>query len=101
MLPEPERVVRSRLAHGVRQLLVHWKGMSAASATWEDADVFAAKFPAFQLEDELVLNGGRDVMYGRTYTRRRRARDVRRATERVARTEDTLGDARDQATPGG
>jgi len=40
-------------------------------------------YPAFQLEDELDLEGGRDVMWGRTYTRRRRARDVRRAEERA------------------
>jgi len=40
-------------------------------------------------------------MYGRTYTRHRRARDVRRATERAARMEDGLGDALDQATLSG
>jgi hypothetical protein len=44
-------------------------------------------FPTFQLEDELVQEEGRDVMYGNTYSRRRRARDVRRAAERVQRVE--------------
>jgi hypothetical protein len=81
---EPERAVRRRVARGVPQVLIHWKGQSAASATWEDRESFTAKFPAFQLEDELPLEDGRDVMYGRTYTRRRRARDVRRAAERAA-----------------
>ena len=81
--PEPEHVVRSRLARGVQQVLVHWKGETAASATWEDLDTFWERYPAFQLEDEPALEGGRDVMWGRTYTRRRRARDVRRATERA------------------
>jgi hypothetical protein len=42
------------------------------------------KHPGLQLEDELPLDGRGDVMWGRTYTRRRRARDVRRATERAA-----------------
>ena len=83
--PEPERAVRYRLARGVRQVLVQWKGQSAASATWEDVEPFLARFPAFQLEDELNLEGGRDVMWGMTYTRRRRARDIRRAAERAAR----------------
>jgi len=78
-VPEPEKAVRSRLARGVRQVLVQWKGESAASATWEDVDAFTAKYPNFQLEDELLLDGGRDVMWGRTYARR--ARDVRRAAE--------------------
>jgi hypothetical protein len=84
--PEPARVVRYRLARGVRQVLVQWKGESAASATWEDVESFCAKYPAFQLEDELVLEGGRDVMVGRTYSRHRRARDVRRDAERAERT---------------
>ncbi|WVZ61242.1 hypothetical protein U9M48_011149 [Paspalum notatum var. saurae] len=44
------------------RVLVQWKGESAASATWEDIELFRAKYPDFQLEDELVLDGGRDVM---------------------------------------
>ncbi|WVZ82312.1 hypothetical protein U9M48_029587 [Paspalum notatum var. saurae] len=62
--PEPERAVRFRLAGGVHQVLVQWKGESAASATWEDVEPFRAKYPGFQLEDELVLDGGRYVMGG-------------------------------------
>ena len=57
-VPEPEKAVRSRLARGVRQVLVQWKGESAALATWEDIDAFTAKYPNFQLEDELLLDGG-------------------------------------------
>ena len=82
---QPERAVRYRVARGVRQVLVQWTGQSAASSTWEDVDDFKAKFPRFQLEDELSLGGEGDVMWGKTYTRRRRARDVRRAAERAAR----------------
>jgi hypothetical protein len=83
-VPEPERVVKARLARGVRQILVRWKDEPAASATWEDLDS-TARFPSFQLEDEQTLEGGRDVMYGRAYTRQRRARDIRRAAERAER----------------
>jgi hypothetical protein len=50
----------------------------------EDFEDFRASFPTFQLEDELAFEAGRDVMYGQTYTRRRRARDVQRAAERAA-----------------
>jgi hypothetical protein len=67
----------------VRQVLVEWQGEPHASATWEDLDDLRARFPSFQLEDELDFGAGRDVMCGRTYTRRRRARDVRRAAERA------------------
>ena len=67
----------------MRQVLVRWKDQPAAAASWEDWDSFRERFPAFQLEDELNLEEGRDVMYGRTYTRRRRARDIRRAAERA------------------
>ena len=62
-------------------MLVQWKDQSPASATWEDMDAFIDKFPTFQLEDELLLEERRDVMYGHTYARRRRARDVRRAEQ--------------------
>jgi len=82
--PEPAWVECTRLAHGVRQLLVHWRGEPPESATWEDVDAFREQFPDFQLEDELDLEEGRDVMCGIPYTRRRRARDVRRAAERAA-----------------
>jgi len=75
--------VRYRIVSGVPQVLVQWQGASAASATWENTAEFRAKYPAFQLEDELILGGEGDVMFGRKYTRRRRARDVRRARERA------------------
>jgi hypothetical protein len=51
-------VVCAHLARGVRQVLVHWKGQSVASATWEDLDTFRDKYPGFQLEDELDIEGG-------------------------------------------
>jgi len=84
LAPEPARAVRSRLARGVRRVLIQWKGESQASSTWEDVDAFRAKYPSFQLEDELSFDGGGDVMWGKVYTRRRRARDIRRAAVRAA-----------------
>jgi hypothetical protein len=84
-VPAPSRVTQGRTARGVRQVLVEWEGEPSHAATWEDLDDFRARFPSFQLEDELDFEAGRDVLYGRTYTRRRRARDVRRAAERAAR----------------
>jgi len=56
--PEPERAIRFRLDRGVHQVLVQWRGESAASATWEDVEPFRAKYPAFQLEDKLLLDRG-------------------------------------------
>ena len=63
--------------------MVYWHGEPASSATWEDLDEFRTTYPEFQLEDELDLEGGRDVMWGRTYTHRQRARDIRRAAARA------------------
>jgi hypothetical protein len=83
VVPTPARVTRARLARGVRQVLVEWQGEPPASATWEDLDDLRARFPSFQLEDELDFETGRDVMCGRTYARR--ARDVRHAAEHAER----------------
>jgi hypothetical protein len=81
--PQPVRLERVRVARGVRQLLVHWQGEPPESATWEDLEAFRERFPHFQLEDELLREEGRDVMWGTVYSRSRRARDVRRAAARL------------------
>jgi hypothetical protein len=67
--------------------IVRWKGQATTDATWEDVADFRDKFPHFQLEDELIVEGGRDVMYGRTYRRRR---DARRAADRAAKAGATI-----------
>jgi hypothetical protein len=85
VIPEPERAVKARLARGVRQVLIQWKGTSPASTTWEDVDTLRDKFPQFQLEDELPLEEGRDVMWGWSHTRGRWVRDMRKAAERAER----------------
>lgn len=52
---EPEMVLQSRLARGVPELLVQWKGKPAAEASWMPLDEFRALYPGFQLEDKLLL----------------------------------------------
>jgi hypothetical protein len=69
---EPEMVFKSRLARGRHELLVQWKGQAAADASWMALDEFRSLFPAFQLEDELIVQGRRDVMWGLKYERRGR-----------------------------
>jgi hypothetical protein len=46
----------------VHELLVRWTGQATADATWVELGTFKRDFPSFQLEDELVLQGGRDMM---------------------------------------
>ena len=49
-----------------------------ASATWEDIN----RSPTFQLEDELLVNRGGDVMWMRQYNCRSRARHAARAASK-------------------
>jgi hypothetical protein len=51
-------VLRLRMNEGVRQALVQWEGLSPSSASWEDLEQFQERYPAFQPEDELLLQGG-------------------------------------------
>lgn len=55
------------LARGVREVLVEWKDKPAAEASWMCLDEFRALYPDFQLEDEVLLEGGKDVMRGCHY----------------------------------
>jgi len=48
--------------------------MPESEATWEPLEALREAHPTFQLEDELFLQGGRDVMVGNKYQRRKRAR---------------------------
>jgi hypothetical protein len=56
--PEPDKVLKSRLARGRHELLMAWKGQATTSATWMDLEEFRRLYPAFQLEDELLIQGG-------------------------------------------
>lgn len=69
--PTPIEVLRARKARGLWQVLVRWEGLSAADTSWEDVQHFKEQYPSFQLEDKLFLHDEGDVMWGRTYIRRR------------------------------
>jgi hypothetical protein len=62
----PDEVTKSRLARGRHQLLITRKGQDVASSSWVDAEEFQSLYPTF----ELILQGGRDVMCSRVYSRR-------------------------------
>jgi hypothetical protein len=86
-MPEPEHVLLSRLAKGVRQLLIHWKGVTAALAMWEDVDSFIDRYPGFQLEDELLVEGGGEMSCGAGTTSANHAFRCNNHEHRVARRE--------------
>jgi hypothetical protein len=67
---EPVAVVKSRLPRGRHEVLVQWIGISTTNASWVDLAEFHRLYPTFQPKDELVIGGGRDVMWGLTYNRR-------------------------------
>jgi len=81
VLVEPEEVLRGRLARGQREVLVRWKGAPAAETSWVALDDFREQFPSFQLEDELLLQGGRDVMWGLGYSRRNKRQQAESAQQ--------------------
>ncbi|WVZ53445.1 hypothetical protein U9M48_004385 [Paspalum notatum var. saurae] len=73
--PQPAKALKSRVARGVHQILVQWESLPSSAASWEDVDVFRKRYPLFQLADELLTEGGRDVMWGRVYHRRKESRN--------------------------
>lgn len=40
------------------EILVAWTGLPATEATWEDAELIHLQFPAFHLEDQVILQTG-------------------------------------------
>ena len=72
VIVEPAQVLRSHMARGRQELLVQWKGAPTSETSWVPFDEFQHLFPKFQLEDELLVQGGRDVMVGLQYRRRTR-----------------------------
>jgi hypothetical protein len=55
-----------------------------------NVDDFCQVYPAFQLEDELLAQVGRDLMVGNTYSHRRN-----RQAEKQGKTTDSVGGTRD------
>jgi hypothetical protein len=70
LLPVPDKVLKASLCRGIWHVLVQWGGMATKQATWEPLQKFKDQYPDHQLEDELFLKAGRDVMVGQTYKRR-------------------------------
>ena len=75
LLQQPAKILKSQLRRGVWHVPVHWNGLPEADVTWEPVPNFKETYPEFQLEDELFLEGGRDVMTGKVYVRRSTATD--------------------------
>lgn len=59
VLPALAQVLKSRVSHGVRQLLVRWDGLSASATSWEDLDDFAR----YRVRSRAVFVERRDVMW--------------------------------------
>ena len=64
LLPAPDKALKAQQHRGVWHLLIQWQGLPAEDATWEQLDEFRQHFPGFQLEDELFVQAGRNVMTG-------------------------------------
>jgi hypothetical protein len=61
-----------------------------AWSRWVTLEEFRALYPAFQLVDELILQGGRDVMWGITYKQRGKQNHVDSAATAGANTGDEV-----------
>ena len=70
----PDRALRSQPHSGQWCILVQWSSLPSAAAPWAPLAELRAASPEFQLEDELFAEGGRDVMTGQGYKRRRKER---------------------------
>jgi hypothetical protein len=75
---ELEEAVKCRVARGWHELLIKWKGQLVAVTSWMDLDEFKQLYPQFQLVDELILQGGRDVILGIPYQCRAKQREKAR-----------------------
>jgi hypothetical protein len=61
-LPEPESMLKARAKDNKIEILIKWKDQPAADSSWKGLDYFRQLYPKFQLEDELILQTGRDVI---------------------------------------
>ncbi|CAM8878468.1 unnamed protein product [Rhodiola kirilowii] len=66
----------------INQLLVKWKGLTDADATWEAKEEFLARFPEFHLEDKVVLQKGGNDTIGKAHDQHviRKGERARRST---------------------
>jgi transcriptional regulator GlxA family with amidase domain len=75
MVIEPAQVLQGRVTSHCKEVLVCWKGVPAADTSWVELEEFKRRFPEFQVEDKLLFQGGKDVMYSKTYARRHRRQE--------------------------
>ena len=58
VVPQPEKVIKSRLNRGCRELLVQWQGTTAADANWVPLEEFQREHPTYQLATSCFLRRG-------------------------------------------
>jgi hypothetical protein len=78
VIPSPDKITRARLNRGSWEILVVWKGRAASDATWEKLEEFRKAYPEVQLEDELFVGEGGNVVdsfIGKIYQRRKPNRE--------------------------
>jgi len=85
----PQAILDQRVQQGSTEVLVHWKELSPADATWEPLVDFQLRFPTFALEDKGHSKGGGVL---RTYVRR---------PKRVQQHDETLTVAHSKPNPSG
>ena len=57
-LPTPQAVLDHRVQKGHQEVLIHWKGLSPADATWEDLQNMKRRFTGLALEEKGEIRGG-------------------------------------------
>jgi len=85
----PQAILDQRVQKGSTEVLVHWKELSPADATWEPLADLQLRFPTFALEDKGHSKGGGVL---RTYVRR---------SKRVQQHHETLAIANPNPNPSG
>jgi hypothetical protein len=79
VIPTHEKVIRARLNRGNWEVLVAWQGHASTGATWEKVIDFKLAYLKVQLEDDLFLWEGENVVdsfIGKVYQRRCPAMNV-------------------------
>ena len=57
-VPTPTAVLDQRsLTSALTEVLIQWEGFPSSEATWENISMIQSKFPDFNLEDKICLNG--------------------------------------------
>ncbi|KAI5316983.1 hypothetical protein L3X38_036690 [Prunus dulcis] len=59
LFPMPQAILGQRKRKNQEEVLVHWKGLSPADATWENLKELQLRFPDVNLEDKVFSMGER------------------------------------------